>query len=166
MRRRSPRLLETVSATRTEDADVRDIALRALARIGDSRSVQPLVAALEAADAWLAPHLADILVRHGEAAIDPLLALLDRPAPARARAWAANVLGELRAAPPLPRCSADSTIRTVRFAPRAPRPSDGWANEAPWVRCSTICLPILPHSCAPASPARWASSAMPMSPTG
>ena len=97
-----PALLETVSATRTEDADVRDIALRALARIGDSRSVQPLVTALEAADAWLAPHLADILVRHGEAAIDPLLALLDRPAPARARAWAANVLGELRAAPAAP----------------------------------------------------------------
>ncbi|MGH7499327.1 MAG: HEAT repeat domain-containing protein, partial [Gemmatimonadales bacterium] len=97
-----PALLDTVRATRVEDSDVRDIALRALARIGDSRSVQPLVAALETADAWLAPHIADILVRHGEVTIDPLLASLDRGAPARARAWAANVFGELRAATAFP----------------------------------------------------------------
>ena len=106
-----PALLDTVRATRIEDADVRDIALRALARIGDSRSVQPLVKALEAAEAWLAPHIADILARHGEAAIDPLLALLDRGAQPRARAWAANVLGELHAArafPALLRCLDDT----------------------------------------------------------
>ncbi len=96
-----PALLETVQATRTEDGDVRDIALRALARIADPGSVAPLTTALESADAWLAPHVADILARHGETAVESLLALLDRDAPPRSRAWAANVLGELRAAPAL-----------------------------------------------------------------
>jgi HEAT repeat protein len=37
-----PALLETVQATRTEDSDVREIALRALARIADPRAVEPL----------------------------------------------------------------------------------------------------------------------------
>lgn len=97
-----PALLETIRATRTEDSDVRDIALRALARIGDSRSIPPLVDALETAEGWLAPHLADILMRHGESAVEPVLALLERPAPSRARAWAANLLGELRAESALP----------------------------------------------------------------
>ena len=38
-----PALLDTVKATRTEDADVREIALRALARIADPRAVEPLI---------------------------------------------------------------------------------------------------------------------------
>lgn len=97
-----PALLETVRATRTEDADVRDIALRALARIADSGAIGQLAVALETADGWLAPHLADILVRHGEPAIAPLLAILDRRDRPTARAWAANVLGELRADSALP----------------------------------------------------------------
>src|SRR5262249_48335138 len=94
-----PALLETVEATRTEDADVRDIALRALARIADPRAVAPLTRALDAAESWLAPHVADILARHGEAAVEPLLAVLDRARPSPSRAWAANVLGELEARP-------------------------------------------------------------------
>ena len=97
-----PALLDTIRATRTEDADVRDIALRALARIGDGRAVPPLIEALETAEPWLAPHIADILVRHGQPAIEPALALLDRREPFLARAWAANVLGELRAGSALP----------------------------------------------------------------
>lgn len=91
-----PVLLETVNATRTEDSDVREIALRALARIADPGAVQPLIQALGTADAWLAPRIADILTRHGEPAVDPLIAVLDDSAPQPARAWAANVLGEVR----------------------------------------------------------------------
>lgn len=93
-----PALLETVRATRTEDADVREIALRALARIADPRAVKPLVVALRESEPWLAPRIADILVRHGEAVVDPMLHFLEEPGRHPARAWAANVLGELRSA--------------------------------------------------------------------
>ena len=92
-----PVLLETINATRTEDSDVREIALRALARIADPGAVEPLIHALASADAWLAPRIADILTRHGEAAVDPLIRVLDDSARQPARAWAANVLGEVRA---------------------------------------------------------------------
>ncbi|MBA3444972.1 MAG: HEAT repeat domain-containing protein [Gemmatimonadales bacterium] len=92
-----PALLETVVATRTEDSDVREVSLRALARIADPRAVEPLIGALETAEAWLAPRIADILTRHGEAVVDPLLAVLNDGSQRPARAWAANVLGEVRA---------------------------------------------------------------------
>jgi HEAT repeat protein len=92
-----PALLETVQATRTEDADVREIALRALARIADPHAVGPLVVALNNAEPWLAPRIADILARHGDAVVEPLLDLLNDSSNHPARAWAANVLGEIRA---------------------------------------------------------------------
>ncbi|MDF3052844.1 MAG: lyase domain protein repeat-containing protein, partial [Geminicoccaceae bacterium] len=92
-----PALLETVTATRSEDSDVREVALRALARIADPRAVDPLIRALETADVWLAPRIADVLTRHGEAAVDPLIAVLNDRGHRPARAWAANVLGEVRA---------------------------------------------------------------------
>ncbi len=92
-----PALLETVVATRTEDSDVREVALRALARIADPRAVEPLIRALETAEVWLAPRIADILARHGEAVVDPLIAVLNEGDHRPARAWAANVLGEVRA---------------------------------------------------------------------
>jgi HEAT repeat protein len=92
-----PALLETVNATRTEDSDVREIALRGLARIADPGAVEPLIRALATADVWLAPRIADILTRHGDLVVDPLLAVLGDSAPQPARAWAANVLGEVRA---------------------------------------------------------------------
>ena len=92
-----PVLLETIQATRTEDADVREIALRALARIGDNRAVEPLVLALKQSENWLAPRIADILVRHGETVVDPMIAFLQDESRHPARAWAANVLGELKA---------------------------------------------------------------------
>lgn len=91
-----PALLETIQATRAEDADVREIALRALARIADPRAVDPLVTALKHAEVWLAPRIADILVRHGESVVDAMLAFLAEPSRHPARAWAANVLGELK----------------------------------------------------------------------
>jgi HEAT repeat protein len=90
-------LLDTVAATRAEDADVREIALRALARIADPRAVEPLVQALRSSEVWLTPRLADILARHGEDAVAPMLGLLDEGGRHHARAWAASVLGEVRA---------------------------------------------------------------------
>ncbi len=58
-----PALLDTIRATRIEDADVREIALRAVARIADPRAVESLIDALKSAEAWLAPRIADILSR-------------------------------------------------------------------------------------------------------
>jgi HEAT repeat protein len=92
-----PVLLETIQATRSEDADVREIALRALARIGDTRAVEPLVLALKESENWLAPRIADILVRHGETVVDAMILFLQDESRHPARAWAANVLGELKA---------------------------------------------------------------------
>ena len=92
-----PVLLETVQATRTEDADVREIALRALARIADPQAVGPLIEALRTAEPWLAPRIADILSRHGDLVTDPLLPILEQPGREPARAWAANILGDVGA---------------------------------------------------------------------
>ena len=92
-----PALLETVQNTRTEDADVREIALRALARIADPRAVAPLVEALRNAEVWLAPRMADILTRHGEHVVQPMISFLEAGGRHHARAWAANILGEVRA---------------------------------------------------------------------
>ena len=89
-----PALLEAVVATRTEDSYVREVSLRALTRIADPTAVEPLIAALQTADPWLAPRIADILSRHGEAAVEPLIAVLKDGDHSPARAWAANVLGE------------------------------------------------------------------------
>ena len=97
-----PALIETIQATRTEDADVREIALRALARIGDPRAVESLVDALKHAESWLAPRIADILARHGEAVVEPMMAFLQDGTRHPARAWAANVLGELKVARAFP----------------------------------------------------------------
>ena len=90
-------LLETAQNTKSEDGDVREIALRALARIADPRAVDRLVMALREAQPWLAPRIADILVRHGESVIEPMIAFLQEPTRHPARAWAANILGELKA---------------------------------------------------------------------
>jgi HEAT repeat protein len=92
-----PALLDTIQATRAEDADVREIALRALARIKDPRAVVPLVEALRKSEVWLAPRIADILGRHGEIVVDPMIGFLNETTRHPARAWAANILGELRA---------------------------------------------------------------------
>ena len=92
-----PALLETVRATTTEDGDVREVALRALARIGDPVAVAPLIETLKTAEAWLAPRIADILGRHGDLVTEPMIAFLEQEERHPARAWAAAVLGEVKA---------------------------------------------------------------------
>ena len=91
-----PTLLQTIQATTTEDGDVREIALRALARIGDPVAVAPLIEALKKAEPWLAPRIADILGRHGDLVTDAMIAFLNEETRHPARAWAAAVLGEVR----------------------------------------------------------------------
>jgi HEAT repeat protein len=91
-----PALLATIQATRSEDADVREIALRALSRIKDPRAVAPLAEALRKAEVWLAPRIADILARHGDVVVEPMIAFLGEATRHPARAWAANILGELK----------------------------------------------------------------------
>lgn len=92
-----PALLDTVRATTTEDGDVREIALRALARIGDPVAVAPLIEALKNAEGWLAPRIADILGRHGDLVTEPMIAFLDQEERHPSRSWAAAVLGEVKA---------------------------------------------------------------------
>ncbi|MGH7658798.1 MAG: HEAT repeat domain-containing protein, partial [Gemmatimonadales bacterium] len=92
-----PALLEAVQSTRTEDSDVREISLRALARIADPRAVGPLVEALKEAEVWLAPRIADILARHGSMVVEPMVEFLEERSQHPARAWAANILGEVGA---------------------------------------------------------------------
>ncbi len=92
-----PALLQTIEATRTEDADVREISLRALARIADPRAVAPLVEALKKSEGWLAPRIADILQRHGPLVVEPMIGFLEDPVRHPARAWAASILGEVKA---------------------------------------------------------------------
>lgn len=91
-----PALLDTIQATTTEDGDVREIALRALARIGDPVGVAPLIETLKKAEGWLAPRIADILGRHGDLVTDPMIAFLNEESRHPARAWAAAVLGEVK----------------------------------------------------------------------
>ena len=160
-----PILLETVESTRTEDADVREIALRALARIGDPRAVAPLVEALRHAEVWLAPRIADILVRHGPLSVDAMIAFLGESTRHPARAWAANVLGEvkaIRAFPVLVRVLGDLTTRS---GPRPPGRWADWATAAPSPTCSNTCSATRLPSSAPALRAPWASSARPTSST-
>lgn len=92
-----PALLEVVVATRTEDSYVHEVTLRALTRIADPKAVEPLVEALQTAEPWLAPQIADILSRHGEAAVEPLIGMLKDGDHSPARAWAANILGQVGA---------------------------------------------------------------------
>lgn len=92
----APALIETAASARSEDADVREIALRALARMADPQAVVPLVDALSHAEGWLAPRITDILVRHGENSVEPLLAFLDSHVRHAARPWAIAALGEIK----------------------------------------------------------------------
>lgn len=92
----APALIETAASARTEDADVREIALRALARMADPQAVVPLVDALSHAEGWLAPRITDILVRHGENSVEALLGFLERHARHPARPWVVAALGEIR----------------------------------------------------------------------
>lgn len=98
---RSPRavepLLATALDTRGEDPAVRAVALRALGRIRHPLAVTPLIEALGSAETWFPPRAAEMLVRIGEPAVEPLTRLLlDQAAPIVPRRWAAQILGEVR----------------------------------------------------------------------
>ncbi len=103
-------LIRVMRDTREEDRDVRMAASRALGRIRDPRALEPLVEALGLPESWLPPRIAEILLEFGEAACEPLLRKLAERGEVNTRAWAAEVLGQLkhpRAVPALLACLAD-----------------------------------------------------------
>jgi HEAT repeat protein len=88
-------LLLTVRDVKDEDADVRGAALRALGRIRDPGAIPELIEALGTPEASLPQRIAEILVRFGDAAVNPLcLELRNRESEVR-RMWAAEILGWL-----------------------------------------------------------------------
>ena len=158
-----PALLETVLATRSEDGDVREIALRALARIADPRAVPPLVESLRSPPSpgsrRASPTSSPVTASGGPTAWSPFSR---RAAAMHARAWAANMLGEVRAQrafPVLVRAPRRPRGRGARQV--APTPSAASATAARSPTSSTTCSPIPRRSCARASPARSASSTTP-----
>jgi hypothetical protein len=117
-----PALLRTIEATRTEDADVREISLRALARIADPRAVAPLVEALKKSEGWLAPRIADILQRHGPLVVEPMIGFLDDPVRHLARLGGEHPRRS-EGAPRVPDPGAGPERPRRRSPPRARRPS-------------------------------------------
>ena len=96
--RRSRPCSKTIQATRTEDADVREIALRASgpdrgSARGRTPSSRPCA---KPRSGWrhASPTFSG---RHGDVVVDPMIAFLAESTRHPARAWAANILGELRA---------------------------------------------------------------------
>ena len=103
-------LIAVMRNTREEDRDVRMAASRALGRIRDPRALDSLVEALGAPESWVPARVAEVIVQFGDAAIDCLMAVLARPGDPSARAWAAQILGDLgnaRVVPVLIGCLTD-----------------------------------------------------------
>jgi HEAT repeat protein len=89
-------LVEVMRNTREEDRDVRMAAGRALGRIRDPRALAPLIEALSAPESWLPPRVAEVILQFGPIACDALLERLATRGDPGARAWAAEILGELK----------------------------------------------------------------------
>jgi HEAT repeat protein len=104
-------LVRVLRNTREEDRDVRMAAGRALGRIRDPRAIAPLIEALDAPESWLPARVAEVLLEFGDAAFQPLVELLGgRGSAGVARAWAAQILGDLgngKAVPVLLGCLGD-----------------------------------------------------------
>jgi len=88
-------LLVTVRNAKDEDEDVRGAALRALGRIRDPAAIPELIGALGMPEAALPQRIAEILVRFGDAAVEPLCAEVRNPDSETRRMWAAEILGWL-----------------------------------------------------------------------
>lgn len=89
-------LIRVMRNTREEDRDVRMAAGRALGRIRDPRALEPLLESLSAPESWLPARIAEVVLEFGDAAFEPLLARLGRHDDPAGRAWAAEILGDLR----------------------------------------------------------------------
>jgi HEAT repeat protein len=103
-------LIAVMRNTREEDRDVRMAASRALGRIRDPRALEPMIEALGLPESWLPPRVAEVILQFGQLAREPLLAQLGKHEDTSARAWAAEILGELqdpKAVPALRTCLGD-----------------------------------------------------------
>jgi HEAT repeat protein len=122
------------------DKDVRDIAAKALGKIGDARSVEPLCRALGDADQDVRRHVAEALEKIGDArAVEPLCRALGDPNGLNARsggAWpethsvaeALGKIGDTRAVEPL--CRALGVREIARGNALASLLANGDANVA------------------------------------
>ena len=88
-------LLQTVQNVKDEDEDVRGAALRALGRIRDPAVIPELIEVLGTPEASLPQRICEILVRFGDAAVDPLCRELGNQESEVRRMWAAEILGWL-----------------------------------------------------------------------
>ena len=104
---------------------------------------EPLVEALKSAEVWLAPRIADILTRHGDAggrAADRASRAARPPSGprlGRQRAGRGPRPARLPGARPRPRRPRGRSARQV-----PPPPSAAWATAAPSPTCSNTCSPI------------------------
>jgi len=92
--RGAPELVATIRDS-TEDREVKNIAVRALAKIQDERAVQPLIEVLGESDLASGQPLADAIGQFGDMAVDPLIEVLSWSRKEGQRFWAARILGQL-----------------------------------------------------------------------
>ena len=78
-----------------EDADVKLACAEALGQLRDPSVIAGMCELLADVDEWASPRLAQVLCDFGSAAVEPLLAVLDRAEHLNARVWAAQILGRI-----------------------------------------------------------------------
>ena len=78
-----------------EDGDVKLACAEALGQLRDPSVIPGMCELLADVDEWASPRLAQVLRDFGAAAVQPLLAVLDRSDHLNARVWAAQILGRI-----------------------------------------------------------------------
>src|SRR5690606_1642310 len=78
-----------------EDGDVKLACAEALGQLRDPSVIPGMCELLADVDEWASPRLAQVLCDFGSAAVEPLLAVLDRAEELNARVWAAQILGRI-----------------------------------------------------------------------
>ncbi|MBI4369851.1 MAG: HEAT repeat domain-containing protein [Elusimicrobia bacterium] len=82
---------------KTETPEVKNVALRSLAALRDTRAIEPLIEALRDADASAGQPITDALARLGLEAVPPLIAVLQNSQLEDQRYWTVKALSRLQA---------------------------------------------------------------------